>query len=112
MNDKVNICSNCKPFIVKSTEIEELFNKIEANIPIKEDDNSDENYKLVIQNILFAIFAKPGPILRSKIDEETVRKKTAGLEINKALKRLTWIIIREHPELIPKQNKKKRKIKS
>ena len=73
MNDKVNLCPKCKPFVVKATEIDELFNKIDADIPIEVNDR-DESYKLMILNILFTIFANPGPILRSKIDEETFEK--------------------------------------
>ena len=71
MSDHVRCCLNCKPFVIKSSELNDLFNKIEGEF--KKADN-DEDYKFMIRNLLYTIFANPGPILRSKVDEATFEK--------------------------------------
>ena len=83
MADHVKCCPKCKPFVVKSTQIKALFNKLDYVSSIvtiigidKEFAKKAENetYKLIIRNLLFTILANPGPIVRSKIDEETFKK--------------------------------------
>jgi len=71
MADHVKCCSNCKPFVVKSSEIENLFEKVESGCVKK---RITEDYKLLIRNLLYTVFANPGPIVRSKIDEEIFKK--------------------------------------
>merc|ERR1719232_1246864 len=71
MADHVKCCSKCKPFVVKSSEIEHLFEKVESGCVKK---RITEDYKLLIRNLLYTVFANPGPIVRSKIDEEIFKK--------------------------------------
>ena len=70
MADHVKCCSDCKPFVVKTSEIEKLIQKFEHDAIAE----NDEDYKLIIKNILFTIFANPGPIVRWKMDEKTFEK--------------------------------------
>ena len=71
MSDLVKCCSDCKPFVIKSSDLYDLFKKIEEDFQ-KSESNGD--YKLMIRNLLFTIFANPGPIVRTKVDEATFEK--------------------------------------
>ena len=71
MSDHVRCCSDRKPFVVKSSELNDLFNKMEEDSQTSE---NNEDYKLMIRNLLYTIFANPGPIVRSKMDEATFEK--------------------------------------
>ena len=73
MSDHVKCCSDCKPYIIQSSELKDLFNKIEADFG-KINVEDDDDYKLIIRNLLYTIFSNPGPIVRSKVDEATFEK--------------------------------------
>jgi len=73
MSNHVKCCSDCKPFVIQSTEFVNLFTKLEEDLKIAVTED-DEDYKLIIRNFLYTIFANPGPIVRSKVDEEIFEK--------------------------------------
>ena len=71
----VKSCPVCNPFIVKSTELETLFETLHSRLSKKEPaPASDDDYKLMIRNLLYTIFANPGPIVRYKVDNKTFEK--------------------------------------
>ena len=67
---------DCEKFVVKPEELETLFEKLESDLVPKE---NTKDYKLMIRNLLYTIFANPGPIVRSKIDEEICFYKLKSL---------------------------------
>ena len=77
MSDHVKCCSVCKPFVIKSAELNDFLNKIQENLIVNFEDRNDEDYKLMIRNFLYTIFANPGPIVHNKVDQavfETIQR--------------------------------------
>ena len=58
IENHVDICQNCKPFVIRSTEVKSLLDHLDNNFCINIDD--DEDYKLIVRNLLYTIFANPG----------------------------------------------------
>ena len=71
--EHVKCCPSCKPFIVDVTGVKALFNKLDRELTGTTSANL-EAYKKLIRNLIFCIFANPGPVIKHNYDEETFRK--------------------------------------
>ena len=71
--DHVQCCLQCKPFIVDTSGVEALFNKLDKEL-IGSTSGNHEAYKKLIKNLIFCIFANPGPVIKHNYDEETCLK--------------------------------------
>ena len=71
--DHVQCCLQCEPFIVDTSGVEALFNKLDKEL-IGSTSGNHEAYKMLIRNLIFCIFANPGPVIKHNYDEETFRK--------------------------------------
>ena len=71
--DHVQCCLQCKPFIVDTSGVEALFNKLDKEL-IGSTSGNHEAFKMLIRNLIFCIFANPGPVMRHNYDEETCLK--------------------------------------
>ena len=71
----VKCCQECSPFIVRPTELETMFKTLHSTLSKREAiPDLDNDYKLMIRNILYTIFANPGPIVKYKVDDQTFDK--------------------------------------
>jgi len=71
--DHLQCCLQCKPFIVDTSGVEALFNKLDKEL-IGSTSGNHEAFKMLIRNLIFCIFANPGPVMRHNYDEETCLK--------------------------------------
>ena len=97
IEENVNCCHKCKDFVIKPQELSKLLSKfpIESDNEILKDD-----YKFIIKNILFTVFASPGPKIRCFIDEETSEKIIGSVGDSKGKRKKQKIAQGDHQNIL------------
>ena len=83
INEEVVTCESCQPFVVQHDQLSRLFDSLHNENKDKDSElvSVENDFKFIIKNILFTVFANPGPVTRSKVDDE-VFKKIVGQDSN------------------------------
>merc|ERR1712013_695258 len=84
LEENTSICQKCEPFVIRIGELKTKLEVIESPIQCKKEvidqHEANQDYRLLVKNLIFTVFANPGPVLKwnmaDKIFETITMNKT------------------------------------
>ena len=78
MNETVKCCKRCKEYVIQSSDMGHFLDKIHTSLQQRENLDS-KDYSQLVKNLLYTVYANPGPVTKDKVDEE-IFSKVVGRE--------------------------------